>query len=123
MEAQIKRGGSIPSLLVGLVLLVTVAGLFLGYWRSDCPECDHGQRVLGVRGGPITSIHDLETCKRCRGRGYISVWSKWIGKQQYPSPYNPPTGPPIKAPRFEITITVSPLAIPNGESNLPGEKK
>jgi hypothetical protein len=115
MEIKAHRPGSITFLLVGIVLLLLVAGLFLGFSRFDCPECDHGQRVLAVRGGPFSYVHDLETCERCNGKGFISIWNKVLGKQHYPGVYKRPPEP--------NQYKVAPIVIPQSGSNPPGQVK
>jgi len=124
MDLTSKRSGLITSLLVGLVLLITGLGLFVAFVPvSECPGCEHGQRVLGVHGGPISTIHGLEVCERCKGKGKLSILNRWVSRQHYAGPYSPPTGPRMKAPRIEITITFPPVVIPDEKFKLPEEKK
>jgi hypothetical protein len=75
MEVQ-KRLGSITSLLVGLVLLVTVAGTFMVFVPViDCPESVHYGDHLGWK-----HFH----CRRCDSwvdidANKVSLWRKWHG--------------------------------------------
>jgi hypothetical protein len=85
MDVQPKRPGSITFLLVGLVLLVTAAGvLILIVPLSDCPNPIH---LLLV---PQTSMSiEFPTpegpklgCDVCHGRKRVTLFRKWISQPQ-----------------------------------------
>ena len=71
MGPESKRPGSITFLLVGLVLLVTVAGLFVAFVPVVlCPECK-GEPFAGWTNG-----HDPDS-SRCWDRYRITILNRW----------------------------------------------
>lgn len=76
---QSKRPGSITFLLVGLVLLVTMAGLYVGLVPTvDCPVNQWDSFVDGMlRSHAVSTVTPLD-CWRCHGHGRITLLNKWL---------------------------------------------
>jgi hypothetical protein len=94
MEVQAKHPGSIPPLLVGLVLLATVAGVVAAFFPlAKCPEHHF-------------YVHHVADCPHCGGSERVSLLSCWFGN-------------PTPEQRERL-----PFQLPEGEkSKLPEEKK
>jgi hypothetical protein len=72
MDSPSKRPGSITFLLVGLVLLVMVAGILGLVPLTICPACEG-------YGGPYGG--ERAWCRRCAARGRVPLLNKWLSKQ------------------------------------------
>ena len=73
VDASVKRPGSIIFLLVGLVLFITVAGIFAGFAPAfPCPSCTIVVNVTApgapMLGGLLPDQRD--PCARCGARKY-----------------------------------------------------
>ena|SRR6185436_1736244 len=81
MEVPTKRPGSITSLLVGLVLLVTVAGTgVMLYPFAPCPKCEGRglHRMVDAQGPPnIRGVSfQPERCDYCFDRKAVNLLKK-----------------------------------------------
>lgn len=86
MEYVAHRRGPV-ALLVGLVLLVTVAGILCLLPLANCPRCEFWAHFRYQGGGPgypmidATSHIDGDPCPRCGDRsdeGRITLINKWF---------------------------------------------
>lgn len=75
MEASASRTSMITSLLVGLVLLIVLAGLFVSLVPVvKCPD-PNGVLAKGTHLEWISgrSTSELELCQECQGKGRVSL--------------------------------------------------
>jgi hypothetical protein len=84
MDSGSKRPGSITSLLVGIVLLITIGGVgAMLYPSATCPKCEGRglHRMIDAQGPPdIRGVSfRRETCNFCSDRRMVSFLkrSQW----------------------------------------------
>lgn len=89
MEPKSKRHGSTANFM-GLVLLVTIAGLLASLGRfCTCPDCDSALKMstayknrLNVEWTKTNQATTPQTlspiCSRCKDTKKVSPWNKWL---------------------------------------------
>lgn len=84
-----RRPGSLTFLLVGLLLLVTAAGLFIALVpvvrspKCPAPPAPQDEPVIffpGSSGGTVFKVHGDSICELCREGIRVTLLARWLGK-------------------------------------------
>ena len=80
MAISEKRRGSITFLLVGIILLVTVGGLFIAFAPvRTCPGCEIqiaiAKGITTLRNGPPAPV--VHQCSHCNGHAKVTPLKYW----------------------------------------------